>query len=503
MSRFSNFLKVYHQCKVNSKIEIHVSLYYIFQSSLISAAPSAVEGNIVYSLTFDLNSVDDCDLPSMEPNEPGIISSINASPSKISIPEMDVASRVSPSSSGIGGIDYQSITHIKMEEFESNLQENLIDTNSNASSVDYHSASDISPHLTNSDLLPDILPDSAIDSIDYFQFPMDLSMKSTPELDNDPLDLSSGFKSDYSTPISGTILHIKDERGGLKAVDIIRNDTFLSGNTLHMPQLSTKPKPQLMTKPKTQLSMKPKPNILKKQTVVKPHSIMGIPTIQDTHARLLSPAPSTLRFLSPASTKVCTTTSSSRTPSTYFTTPTVGTKICSNTGTPSRNYFTTPQSSAGFNMKLAEPEVEDPEIDVESVEEETDSGTYRYHRITNKTLQGALRDQNIQHSGKPRESYVALISQAILASPKGSLTPNDIYNFIMEHYPFYKTTTLPWRNCIRHCLCSNKCFIKVAKNESSRGYYYAVHPVCIPEFKKGGYRAGQARLRTKLKKGLC
>ena len=468
---------------------INIFLHYIFQTPLISAAASA-ECNIVYSLTFDLNSMDDSELPSMESNVPGIISSID-DPSKISIPESDVASRLSANSSemssGIGGIDYESVTQIKLEDFESNLQENLIDTNSNASSVDYHSASDISPHLTNSDLLPDILPDSAIDSMDYFQFPMDLSAKPTPELDDDPLDLSTGFKTDYSTPISGTILHIKDENGGHKTVDLIRKDAFLNVNSLKMPQLTT-----------TKQKQKPKPNILKKQT--KPQSIMGIPTIQDTHARLLSPAPSTRTLLSPASTKICTT---SRTPSTYFTTPSMGTKICSNTGTPSRNYFTTPQSTAGFNIKLSEPEIEDSEIDVESVEEETDSGTYRYHRITNKTLQGALRDQNNQNSGKPRESYVALISQAILASPKGSLTPNDIYNYIMEHYPFYKTTTLPWRNCIRHCLCSNKCFIKVAKNESSRGYYYAVHPVCIPEFKKGGYRAGQARLRTKLKKGLC
>lgn len=43
---------------------------------------------------------------------------------------------------------------------------------------------------------------------------------------------------------------------------------------------------------------------------------------------------------------------------------------------------------------------------------------------------------------KPTESYIALISMAILASEEKKLLLSDIYQWIMDHYPYFKSKVL-------------------------------------------------------------
>ena len=98
--------------------------------------------------------------------------------------------------------------------------------------------------------------------------------------------------------------------------------------------------------------------------------------------------------------------------------------------------------------------------------------------------------------GKPSETYVALIAKALMSSPNGRMTLTSIYDYIIDNYEFYRTTTLLWRNAVRHNLSINDCFIKAGRTEIGRGYYWAVHPSCIQDFKRGDFRRRTSRSKV-------
>ena len=101
-----------------------------------------------------------------------------------------------------------------------------------------------------------------------------------------------------------------------------------------------------------------------------------------------------------------------------------------------------------------------------------------------------------QRKGKPQDSYISMIGHAILASPTFQASLPEIYDYIMEHYPFYRTTTLAWRNAVRHNLSANECFIKAERTETGRGWMWTIHPSCVEQFRKGDFRRREARNRV-------
>ncbi|KAI7884292.1 hypothetical protein K492DRAFT_183622 [Lichtheimia hyalospora FSU 10163] len=78
--------------------------------------------------------------------------------------------------------------------------------------------------------------------------------------------------------------------------------------------------------------------------------------------------------------------------------------------------------------------------------------------------------------GKPPYSYATLIKYAIENSPQKKLTLSEIYQWVIEHYPYYSTAGTGWKNSIRHNLSLNKSFVRVARpiNEPGKGSYWVV-----------------------------
>ena len=111
----------------------------------------------------------------------------------------------------------------------------------------------------------------------------------------------------------------------------------------------------------------------------------------------------------------------------------------------------------------------------------------------NKSTRPPLKERQ---QGKPAETYVALIAKALLSSNTGRMTLSQIYEYIMDNYLFYRTTTLAWRNAVRHNLAINECFVKAGKTEVGRGYYWAIHASYVRSFNKGHFTVTRRRTPT-------
>jgi forkhead box protein N len=70
---------------------------------------------------------------------------------------------------------------------------------------------------------------------------------------------------------------------------------------------------------------------------------------------------------------------------------------------------------------------------------------------------------HLHRNAKPPYSFSSLIFMAIESSPGKALPVKDIYQWIVEHYPYYQTAPSGWKNTVRHNLSLNKCFRKLDK----------------------------------------
>ncbi|KAL3479256.1 fork head domain-containing protein [Aspergillus californicus] len=93
---------------------------------------------------------------------------------------------------------------------------------------------------------------------------------------------------------------------------------------------------------------------------------------------------------------------------------------------------------------------------------------------------------------KPPYSYATLIAQAIFSSEEEKLTLNNIYNWIMEKYAFYRHSQSGWQNSIRHNLSLNKAFQKVPRrtDEPGKGMKWQIAPESREEYWKKQLRKG-------------
>lgn len=103
---------------------------------------------------------------------------------------------------------------------------------------------------------------------------------------------------------------------------------------------------------------------------------------------------------------------------------------------------------------------------------------------------------------KPQHSYIGLIAMAILSSGDMKLVLSDIYQYILDHYPYFRSRGPGWRNSIRHNLSLNDCFIKSGRSANGKGHYWAIHPANMEDFRKGDFRRRKAQRKVRKHMGL-
>ncbi|CAH1797153.1 unnamed protein product [Owenia fusiformis] len=117
---------------------------------------------------------------------------------------------------------------------------------------------------------------------------------------------------------------------------------------------------------------------------------------------------------------------------------------------------------------------------------------YKYHP----------RLQFVHEEPKPQQSYIGLISLAILSSPDKKLVLSDIYQWLLDNYSYFRQRGPGWRNSIRHNLSLNDCFIKAGRSANGKGHYWAIHPANVDDFQKGDFRRRRAQRKVRRAMGL-
>ncbi|XP_043220067.1 protein lin-31-like [Amphibalanus amphitrite] len=98
---------------------------------------------------------------------------------------------------------------------------------------------------------------------------------------------------------------------------------------------------------------------------------------------------------------------------------------------------------------------------------------------------------------KPPYSYISLTAMAIANSPERMLPLSSIYQFIMDHFPYYRQNATKWQNSLRHNLSYNDCFVKVPRrpDQPGKGAFWTLHPKAQTMFENGSLLRRRKRFK--------
>jgi hypothetical protein len=125
------------------------------------------------------------------------------------------------------------------------------------------------------------------------------------------------------------------------------------------------------------------------------------------------------------------------------------------------------------------------------------SSNQRQSSSTTTTTTTVATNRRSNTPSKPPYSYISLITMAIQHAPSTMVTLNDIYQFIMNVFPYYRQNQQRWQNSIRHSLSFNDCFVKVPRgpDRPGKGSYWTLHPDAGNMFENGCYLRRQKRFK--------
>lgn len=107
-------------------------------------------------------------------------------------------------------------------------------------------------------------------------------------------------------------------------------------------------------------------------------------------------------------------------------------------------------------------------------------------------------DETQQQEKDGNCSYTSMIAQAIMKTPFKRATLSEIYNYMSNAFEILKKRGNGWRNCVRHTLSLNECFVKLNRPENGRSCNWTVHPSYFEAFLRGDYRKRRSN-RKKLR----
>ncbi|XP_072930303.1 uncharacterized protein [Epargyreus clarus] len=115
------------------------------------------------------------------------------------------------------------------------------------------------------------------------------------------------------------------------------------------------------------------------------------------------------------------------------------------------------------------------------------------------TEEAARRAPATRRQEKPPYSYITLIVMAIRHSPNKRLTLSEIYAFLQQQFPFFRSSYQGWKNSVRHNLSLNECFIKLPKGlgRPGKGHYWTIDPSSEFMFEEGSHRRRPRGFRRK------
>ena len=103
---------------------------------------------------------------------------------------------------------------------------------------------------------------------------------------------------------------------------------------------------------------------------------------------------------------------------------------------------------------------------------------------------------SVQVYARPKYSFVYLIALAINNNMEKEMSLKEIYEYIMENYPFYRhPESGRWKASIRHTLSTNDCFVR--KNVNCKRSVWALHPDSIGMFEGGTTIRRKKQFRAK------